>query len=49
MPFLSMSGEQRTKNYREIFGVKLFPPKGRHWAFSQDGFVKTLSKLKNPG
>jgi len=36
MPFLSMPGEQRTTQYREIFGIKLFPPKGRHWAFSQE-------------
>ncbi|MBC7091720.1 MAG: site-specific DNA-methyltransferase, partial [Nitrososphaeria archaeon] len=36
MPFLSMPGEQKTQNYREIFGVKLYPPKGRHWAFSQE-------------
>jgi adenine-specific DNA-methyltransferase len=36
MPFLSMPGEQRRTQYREIFGIKLFPPKGRHWAFSQE-------------
>ena len=36
MPFLSMPGEQKTKKQREIFGIKLFPPKGRHWAFSQE-------------
>jgi adenine specific DNA methylase Mod len=36
MPFLSMPGEQKTTQYREIFGIKLFPPKGRHWAFSQE-------------
>jgi adenine-specific DNA-methyltransferase len=36
MPFLSMPGEQKTIQYREIFGVKLYPPKGRHWAFSQE-------------
>jgi adenine-specific DNA-methyltransferase len=27
MPFLSMPGEQKTIQYREIFGVKLYPPK----------------------
>jgi adenine-specific DNA-methyltransferase len=36
MPFLSMPEEQKTIQYREIFGVKLYPPKGRHWAFSQE-------------
>jgi adenine-specific DNA-methyltransferase len=36
MPFLSMPGEQKTIQYREIFGIKLYPPKGRHWAFSQE-------------
>jgi adenine-specific DNA-methyltransferase len=36
MPFLSMPGEQKTIQYREIFGIKLYPPTGRHWAFSQE-------------
>ncbi|MCX8158609.1 MAG: site-specific DNA-methyltransferase, partial [Candidatus Diapherotrites archaeon] len=36
MPFLSMPGEQKSKISREIFGVTLFPPSGRHWAFSQE-------------
>ncbi len=36
MPFLSMPGEQKSETYREIFTVKLYPPKGRHWAFSQE-------------
>jgi adenine-specific DNA-methyltransferase len=36
MPFLSMPGEQKTIQYREIFGIKLYPPAGRHWAFSQE-------------
>jgi adenine-specific DNA-methyltransferase len=36
MPFLSMPGEQKSKITREIFGIKLYPPKGRHWAFSQE-------------
>ena len=36
MPFLSMPGEQKTIQYRDFFGIKLYPPKGRHWAFSQE-------------
>jgi adenine specific DNA methylase Mod len=36
MPFLSMPGENKINKHREIFGVKLVPPSGRHWAFSQD-------------
>ncbi|MEO0302045.1 MAG: site-specific DNA-methyltransferase, partial [candidate division WOR-3 bacterium] len=36
MPFLSMPGEQKSESFREIFGIKLYPPKGRHWAFTQE-------------
>ncbi len=50
MPFLSMPEEQKTTTYREIFGIKLYPPKGRHRAFSQknlDIAVKEgLARLK---
>ena len=50
MPFLSMPGEQKTNGYRQIFGIKLNPPKGRHWAFSQENLdiaVKEgLARLK---
>lgn len=44
MPFLTMPGEQKTNIYREIFGVKLFPPKGRHWAFSQENLDVAISQ-----
>jgi adenine-specific DNA-methyltransferase len=46
MPFLSMPGEQTTIPYREIFGIKLYPPKGRHWAFSQENLDKAISENK---
>ncbi|NLI55905.1 hypothetical protein GX420_02820 [bacterium] len=50
MPFLSMPGEQKANAYREIFRIKLYPPKGRHWAFSQENLdiaVKNgLARLK---
>jgi adenine specific DNA methylase Mod len=42
MPFLSMPGEQKPPQYREIFGVKLYPPKGRHWAFSQENLDQAI-------
>jgi adenine specific DNA methylase Mod len=42
MPFLSMPGEQKTPQYREIFGVKLYPPEGRHWAFSQENLDQAI-------
>jgi len=42
MPFLSMPGEQKTSQYREIFGVKLYPSKGRHWAFSQESLNQAI-------
>ena len=44
MPFLSMPGEQKTTQYREIFGIKLYPPKGRHWAFSQENLNIAIEK-----
>lgn len=31
-----MLGENKTNKHREIFGIKLVPPSGRHWAFSQE-------------
>jgi adenine-specific DNA-methyltransferase len=42
MPFLSMPSEQKSPQYREIFGVKLYPPKGRHWAFSQENLDQAI-------
>jgi adenine specific DNA methylase Mod len=42
MPFLSMPGEQKPPQYREIFGVKLYPPEGRHWAFSQENLDQAI-------
>ncbi len=36
MPFLSMPGEQKDNRSRDLLGVELLPPKGRHWAFSQE-------------
>lgn len=44
MPFLSMPGEQKTNVHREIFGIKLYPPKGRHWAFSQENLNIAISR-----
>jgi adenine specific DNA methylase Mod len=31
-----MLGENKTNKHREIFKIKLVPPSGRHWAFSQE-------------
>lgn len=42
MPFLSMPGESKTSKQREIFGIKLIPPSGRHWAFSQENLDKAI-------
>jgi adenine-specific DNA-methyltransferase len=44
MPFLSMPGEQKSNQHREIFGIKLYPPKGRHWAFSQENLNLAIEK-----
>lgn len=44
MPFLSMPGEQKSNTYREVFGIKLYPPKGRHWAFSQENLNIAIEK-----
>lgn len=35
LPFLHLPGGQKTTPEREVFGKKFYPPKGRHWAFSQ--------------
>jgi len=45
MPFLSMPGENKSERHREIFGIKLIPPNGRHWAFSQEN-LNTAIKNK---
>jgi len=44
MPFLSMPGEQKSNISREIFGVQLYPPKRRHWAFSQESLNIVISE-----
>jgi adenine specific DNA methylase Mod len=50
MPFLSMPGEQKSNISREIFGIQLYPPKGRHWAFSQENLniaiIKGVGRLR---
>ncbi len=44
MPFLSMPGESKINQYREVFGIKLYPPRGRHWAFSQESLNIAIEK-----
>lgn len=43
-PFLHLPGESKTNKYRVIEGKKFYPPKGRHWAFSQKNLDKAYSK-----
>ncbi|MHA1792531.1 MAG: DNA methyltransferase [Promethearchaeota archaeon] len=44
MPFLTMPSEQKTNKDRLVFGIRLSPPRGRHWAFSQENLDKALRK-----
>jgi len=45
--FVHYPGERKQERiYREIFGVKLYPPKGRHWGISQDLIDRYLLQKK---
>jgi site-specific DNA-methyltransferase (adenine-specific)/adenine-specific DNA-methyltransferase len=50
-PFLHLPGESKTKKFRIVEGKKFYPPKGRHWAFSQENldiaYKKGLARI-NP-
>lgn len=43
-PFLHLPGENKTNRYRLIEGKKFYPPRGRHWAFSQKNLDIAYSK-----
>ena len=50
-PFLHLPGENKTNKFRIVEGKKFYPPKGRHWAFSQENldiaYKKGLARI-NP-
>jgi len=43
-PFLHLPGESKKNRGRKIFGKVFYPPKGRHWAFSQENLDKAIKK-----
>jgi adenine specific DNA methylase Mod len=44
-PFVHYPGvRNQDRNWREVFGIKLYPPLGRHWGIKQDLIDKYISK-----
>lgn len=44
-PFVHYPGKRKENVHREVFGYRLFPPKGRHWGINQD-FINKWTKRK---
>lgn len=46
LPFLHLPGEQKQNPERRLFGITIFPPKGRHWAFSQEKLDRAIKEKR---
>jgi len=46
LPFLHLPGEQKQNPERKLFGITVFPPKGRHWAFSQEKLDRAIKEKR---